>query len=79
MKVEKMFSILDGCPANHPIWKNDWQFTRPVFMNESRQGTMLAEFKKYTRIMPEGLYPYLVQKCEAINAEHKKLARKLTL
>lgn len=73
MKVEKMFDILNGCEADHTIWRNDWRFARPVFMNESRQGTRVSEFKKYTRVMPDGLYDYLVKKCLAIQADNKKL------
>ena len=38
------FKRLLELPAGHDYWKNKWMFTKPVFMNESKQGTDQKKF-----------------------------------
>jgi hypothetical protein len=38
------FQRLLALPAGHDFWKNKWMFTKPVFMNESTQGTDQKKF-----------------------------------
>lgn len=37
MNKKMLFYTLSSLPAEHGFWKNQWMFTRQVFMQESRQ------------------------------------------
>jgi hypothetical protein len=63
MSVGKIFETLNSTPPDHYFWKNHWQFTRPVFTQNSRQGTDSAEFEAYYKKLPADLKRYISRFC----------------
>jgi hypothetical protein len=56
---QEVFRRLADLPANHEFWKNTWNFTRPVFTNESRQMTDPAAFWTWAEDLPAALQRYI--------------------
>jgi hypothetical protein len=44
MNADEVYAALYKLPANHPFWRNDWLFTRPVFTEWSAQCTDPSSF-----------------------------------
>ena len=62
MKTTKntVFNTLTELTPEHVYWKNQWMFTRPVFMNESQQGKDPKKFWKWVGTLPIGLRNYIM-------------------
>jgi len=55
------FKNLSSLPPEHEYWKNKWMFTRPVFLNESRQGSDQKKFWLWVVTLPSGLMKYIYE------------------
>lgn len=56
---QAVFGRLAGLPPEHPYWKNEWRFTRPVFTSESRQMQDSAVFWIWASDLPLALRKYI--------------------
>lgn len=55
----ELFTRLKNLPACHPFWKNQWMFSRDVFLNESRQLTDDGLFSAWLSGCPRDLRRYI--------------------
>ncbi|MBF5007636.1 hypothetical protein [Diaphorobacter caeni] len=57
-----IFSMLLALPPSDEFWRNTWMFTKPVFMNASRQGRDATQFLAAFENYPLPLQRYITRR-----------------
>ena len=52
---QEVFERLLALPPDSPYWKNRWMFTKPVFLNESTQGSNKERFMLWLCLQSKAL------------------------